>query len=264
MPDLGGPDLTVKDTWGLTPVDRLLCSIELRASVYKGRFTPPSLKPFIVYPGFAGGVDWGGVAVDPTRNILVVNTTHLANRNHLVMRAELEQQGIRALGDPGVVWPPGLPAPQQGTPYGVVAFPWLSPLGLPCQRPPWGSISGIDLRTRRLLWTRPFGSTYDNGPLGMALHIAAPAGVPNQGGAVVTASGLTFIAATIDAFLRGFDTSTGQELWRSRLPTSGQASPISYTVDGRQYVVVVAGGHALLRTPPGDYVIAFALPTHSQ
>lgn len=260
MPDMGGMDLTPKDTWGLTPVDRLLCNIEFRASVYKGRFTPPSLKPFIVNPGFAGGMDWGGVAFDSARDILVVNATHLANRNYLVPRAEVERQGSKALGDPGVVWPAVMPAPQEGTPYGIVALPWLSPLGLPCQRPPWGSISGIDLRTRRLLWTRPFGSTYDSGPFGIASHLAAPAGVPNQGGAVVTASGLTFIAATIDAFLRAFDTSTGQEVWRARLPASGQANPISYIIDGRQYVVIVAGGHAVLRSPPGDYVIAFALP----
>jgi quinoprotein glucose dehydrogenase len=159
-----------------------------------------------------------------------------------------------------VFMPSVYPAAQIGTPFGVIALPWLSPLGLPCQRPPWGTLTAIDLRSRQVLWTRPLGTTEDSGPWGISARIAAPAGVPNQGGSVVTGGGLTFIAATLDAFLRAFDTRTGQELWKSRLPAGGQANPISYMLDGRQYVVVNAGGHGLLRTAPGDYLIAFALP----
>jgi membrane-bound PQQ-dependent dehydrogenase (glucose/quinate/shikimate family) len=260
MPDVGGRELTDQDMWGLTPIDRLMCSLQFHGSIYKGNYTPPSVTPFIVYPGFAGGVDWGGVAVDTERGILIVNAIRFANRDHLVPRAEVERLGVRSLGDPGVFMPSVYPAAQIGTPFGIVALPWLSPLGLPCQRPPWGTLTAIDLKSRQVLWTRPLGTTHDSGPFGVSTHLAAPAGVPNQGGSVVTGGGLTFIAATLDAYLRAFDTRTGHEVWKSRLPAGGQSNPISYLLDGRQYVVVNAGGHGLLRTAPGDYLIAFALP----
>ena len=263
MPSVAGPDLNDRDMWGLTPIDRMICKLQFHSSLYQGRYTPPSVKPFIVYPGFAGGVDWGGVAVDTDRNVLIVNAIRLANRNHLVPRAEVERLGVHSLGDPGVFIPSVYPAEQIGTPFGVVAMPWLSPLGLPCQAPPWGTLTAIDLKSRQVLWSRPLGTTYDSGPFGIATHVAAPAGVPNQGGSVVTAGGLTFIAATLDSFVRGFDTRSGRELWRSRLPAGGQASPVSYMLDGRQYLVVVAGGHGILRTTPGDYLIAFALPDNA-
>lgn len=260
MPSVGGADLNDRDMWGLTPIDQMICSLQFHLSNYRGRYTPPSVKPFIVLPGFAGGVDWGGVAVDTERGILIVNAIRLANRDHLVPRAEIERLGVRSLGDPGVVVPSVYPAAQTGTPFGVIAMAWLSPLGLPCHRPPWGTLTAIDLRSRQVLWSRPLGTTYDNGPLGIPSHIPAPAGVPNQGGSVVTAGGLTFIAASLDAFIRAFDTRTGEELWSSRLPAGGQANPVSYMLDGRQYVVVTAGGHGVLRTAPGDYLIAYALP----
>jgi membrane-bound PQQ-dependent dehydrogenase (glucose/quinate/shikimate family) len=260
MPSVGGSDLTEKDIWGITPVDQMLCSLEFHTSSYRGRYTPPSVKPFIVLPGFAGGVDWGGVAVDSARDILIVNSIRLANRDHLVPRSEVDRLGIRSLGDPGVFMPSVYPAAQIGTPFGVVALPWLSPLQLPCHGPPWGMLTAIDLRTRNVLWKHPLGTIHDSGPLGIRSHVLAPAGVPNQGGTVLTGGGLTFIAATLDAYIRAFDTATGQELWRDRLPAGGQANPMSYMLDGRQYVVIQAGGHGVLRTRPGDYLIAYALP----
>jgi membrane-bound PQQ-dependent dehydrogenase (glucose/quinate/shikimate family) len=261
MPDVRGRDLTEKDVWGLTPIDRLMCQIEFRKSNYRGRYTPPSTRPYINYPGFAGGIDWGGVAVDQQRDILIVNASRFANRNILIPRKTLDAQGVtKALGDPGIEYPVLYPSPMAGTPYGTIDGVWLSPLKLPCQRPPWGTITGIDLKTRKVIWERPLGTTYDRGLFGIPSRIAAPAGVPNQGGAVVTATGLTFIAATLDNFLRAFDTRTGAELWRARLPAGSQANPISYMLDGRQYVVVAAGGHSVLGSTPGDYLVAFALP----
>ena len=261
MPDVGGEDLTEKAMWGLTPIDQMVCRLEFLRSNYKGRFTLPSTRPYISYPGFAGGIDWGGVALDPQRNILVVNTIRFANRNILIPRKVLDAQGVtEALGDPGIDLPVLYPSPMLGTPFGAIDGVWVSPLGLPCQEPPWGTLTGIDLTKRKVIWERPLGTTYDRGLFGIPSHIHAPAGVPNQGGAVVTAGGLTFISATLDAYLRAFDTHTGAELWRARLPAGSQANPISYMLDGRQYVVVTAGGHSVLGTTPGDYLIAFALP----
>jgi len=260
MPDFGGPDLRPQDTWGITPVDRLICSLQYHAATYKGRYTPMTLNPTIVYPGYTGGIDWGGVAVDTDRNILIVNSVRMANYNRLVTRAFVDQSGAKPIGDPGVVMPAVSPSPQTGTPYGAIARPWRSALGLPCQAPPWGVLAGIDLKTRKMIWSRPFGTTYDNGPLGIRSRLPLPVGVPNQGGSVVTAGGLTFIAATLDAYLRAYKTETGEEVWRVRLPAGGQATPMSYMLDGRQYVVIFAGGHALMGTPQGDHVLAYALP----
>jgi quinoprotein glucose dehydrogenase len=264
MPNFAGPVLTAKDMWGLTPIDQLMCLLQFQGSNYVGQYTPPSVKPWIAYPGYVGGIDWGGVAVDTSRNIVVVNSQRVANRDWLIPRATVERLGVTTLGDPGVDKPYYGPSPQKGTPYGVVARPWISPVGLPCQQPPWGFLTAIDLTTQKVIWTQTFGTAYDNGPFGTRLHIPAPAGVPNQGGAVVTSSGLTFIAATMDAFIRAFDTQTGAELWRSRLPAGGQANPMTYEVDGRQYVLITAGGHMLMGTPQGDAIIAYALPeTHA-
>jgi membrane-bound PQQ-dependent dehydrogenase (glucose/quinate/shikimate family) len=259
MPSVAGPDLSDKYIWGLTPIDRMVCQIEFHQSNYAGRYTPPSVKPFIVLPGFAGGVDWGGVAVDVDSDILVVNATRLANRDNLVPRAEVDRLHVGSLGDPGVSVPSVYPAAQVGTPFGVIARPWLSPLGLPCHAPPWGTLTAIDLVTRRVRWSRPLGTTFDSGPFGIRSRLPALAGVPNQGGSVLTATGLIFIAATLDDYIRAFDIETGTELWKSRLPAGGQASPITYRVDGRQYVVIMAGGHGVMGTTPGDYIVAYAL-----
>ena len=134
----------------------------------------------------------------------------------------------------------------------------LSPWGIPCNPPPWGVLSVLDLATRELRWEVPLGTTRDLAPLG----IAVPWGVPNMGGPIATARGLVFVAATLDDYLRAFDIETGEELWRGRLPAGGQATPMTYRVreHGRQLVVVAAGGHAAMRTRRGDSPVAFALP----
>ena len=260
IPNFAGAKLTDGDMWGLTPIDQMACTIQFHRSVYEGPFTPPSLTWSIEYPGSAGGIDWGGVAVDTSRGIVIVNALSLANRVRLVPRAEVDALGAKALGDPGAdrLWV--YPSPQKGTPYGAFATPWLSNLSIPCIRPPWGTLTAVDLKTRKVIWTRPLGTTFGSGPFGIRLPFPGPAGVPNLGGAVVTGGGLTFIGATKDPFIRAFDTQTGEELWRARLPGGGQATPLSYEIDGRQYVVVAAGGHALMQTPRSDAIVAFALP----
>jgi quinoprotein glucose dehydrogenase len=169
--------------------------------------------------------------------------------------------GIRPMGHGGQLSLQVMDA-QAGTPYAVQGPPFLSPVGVPCQQPPFGMISAIDLKSRKLLWSKPFGTGRDSGPLGIASRLPFTMGVPNMGGAVTTRSGLTFIAASQDNFLRAYETRTGRELWRGRLPAGGQATPAIYRspVSGRQFVVVAAGGHPALMTTLGNQIVAYALP----
>ena len=246
------PMLTERDMWGATPVDQLWCRIQFKSMRYTGKFTPPSTHKTLQYPGNFGVIDWGSVAVDEARGLMVVNTSGMPLTVRLVPRAEATPDKIAGAGNGHQ----GL-SPQFGTPYAVDFAPFLSPLGLPCNAPPWGTLAAVDLKTNKLVWQKPLGTTQDHAPLGISVP-----GVFNLGGAVVTKGGVTFIAATIDNYLRAFDTKTGNLLWEGRLPAGGQANPMTYTssTNGKQYVVIAAGGHGFMGTTPGDYVIAYALP----
>ena len=134
--------------------------------------------------------------------------------------------------------------------------PFLSPLGLPCRQPAWGYISAIDLKTHKIVWKKRIGTTRDSAPVPLPFKV----GMPMLGGPIVTAGGVAFISATADYYLRAFDVNSGKQLWESRLPAGGQATPMSYSVNGKQYVVIAAGGHGSFGTKLGDYVIAYALP----
>jgi quinoprotein glucose dehydrogenase len=261
LPDIIGARLTDRDGWGLTPIDQLWCRIQFARSRYDGPYTPPTLGGTILYPGYNGGVDWGGVAIDTDRGILVVNNNRLANYNQLLTRQQAEQLGLKGLGEPGAA--PNLNDngdAEVGVPYADNGGPWMSPLDMPCLAPPWGFLGAIDLKTRKLLWRKPIGTGYDSGPLRIPSKLKITIGTPNNGGSVVTRGGVTFIAATLDRYLRAFDTQTGTLLWEGRLPAGGQAGPMSYEAGGRQYVVIAAGGHSFMQTKLGDSVIAFALP----
>lgn len=249
MPALHPQRLSENDIWGLTPLDRYLCLREFRRYRHEGLFTPPSLEGTVNYPSNLGASSWGSVSIDSRRQILVANTNRIASVIKLLPRAQAD-----ALAKAGT----SLYNPSHGTPYAVQNSPFLSVLGIPCTAPPWGILTAIDLRSRKTLWEIPFGTTRDLAPLGLALNL----GVPNQGGSIVTASGLIFIGAAADNYLRAFDTQSGRELWKARLPAGGQATPMSYIAqaDGRQYLVIAAGGHRHLGTSQGDYVMAFALP----
>ena len=148
--------------------------------------------------------------------------------------------------------------PSSGTPYVITRSFLSSMFGAPCNEPPWGVLTAIDIATGEHRWEVPLGSTRDMAPWPLWFEI----GVPNQGGSISTASGLVFIAATTDDFIRAFSTETGEKLWQARLPAGGQATPMTYRLrpDSRQYVVIAAGGHGLLETTAGDSVVAFALP----
>ena len=256
-----GPEpevLTEANSFGLTPIDAALCRIAFRQMEYEGMYTPPSENPggILLFPGIVGGMNWGGLAVDPEAQLLITNHSRLPNRITLTPRAQVED---RALGDGGARADQRI-APQAGTPYGVARPNWMSPLQVPCIDPPWGFLSATDLRSGRLLWSRPLGTGFDTGPLGIPTRLKITIGTPNLGGAVVTRSGLTFIAAAHDNYLRAFDTRSGELLWEGRLPAGAQASAMTYMHQGRQYVAIAAGGHARFETKLGDSLVVFALP----
>jgi len=239
-----------RDAWGLTPFDRRSCRKRLEALRYEGIFTPPSLGGTLLYPGYSGGTNWGGVAIDPVRRTLVVNATNLPFQVKLIPRERYARE--REEMGPGLVREF---APQEGTPYGLVREPVLSAFMLPCVKPPWGVIAGISIDTGEQLWKVPLGTVPDQIPFPIPIAF----GLPNLGGPLVTAGGLTFISAAMDGYLRAFDTDTGEEIWKERLPAGGNATPMTYEADGRQYVVIAAGGHGKLGTKRGDYVVAFTL-----
>ena len=245
----------VEDTvWGLTPWDKGVCEDTLSKLRFEGPFTPASEQGSLHMPSAFGGMNWGGPAIDFDRSLLVVNTLHMGSIIKMIPREECGNAPAASTIADGVV----LDEPSEGTPY--CNRRWLgfvSPLGAPCTPPPWGTLAGIDLKNGEVVWQVPLGTTRDMAPFPFWFI----EGAPNIGGPVVTRSGLTFIGATTDHYLRAFNTQTGAELWKGRLPTSAHGLPITYQLsNGKQYVVVAAGGHAALGTPPGDYLMAFTLP----
>ncbi len=257
-PSLTDDHLTEDEVWGLTPVDRYMCQRQLREYRNEGLFTPPSEEGSIHYPGAFGGQNWGGPAVDPVRGKLIVNTLHVASIVKMIPReqcgqAEKDRRASRSDSKMSNI------EPSAGTPY--CDHRWLSfnsPLGVPCSPPPWGTLASIDVASGQIDWQVPLGTTRDLAPWPF-WYIK---GVPNSGGPIVTASGLVFIGATTDYYLRAFSTANGEELWKVRLPTAAHASPMSYRGprSGRQFIVIAAGGSPALGTPPGDHIMAFALP----
>ncbi|MES2844667.1 MAG: membrane-bound PQQ-dependent dehydrogenase, glucose/quinate/shikimate family [Pseudomonadota bacterium] len=257
--------LEERDMWGFTPVDQLWCRIQFRQAAYDGIYTPPtSDQKWIQYPGYNGGSDWGGVAVDPTRGIIVANDNDMPNHNRLIPRAEADAAGLRPITEAGGTeeTPLGEAGPQTGAPYAIqVNAGWRVPFtGLLCKQPPYGGIRAIDLGTGETLWDRPFGTARNNGPFGIPSRLPFDIGTPNNGGAVLTAGGLIFIAAATDDLFRAIDISTGETVWQTALPAGGQSNPFMFEQDGRQFVGLMAGGHHFMETPIGDHVLVWALP----
>jgi quinoprotein glucose dehydrogenase len=262
MPSLAGGDLSEAQMWGVSTFDQLWCRIRFKRSRYDGPMTPPGLKPSIQYPGYLGGMDWGGASIDPQRGVMIAVSNQVANRVRLVPRAEANAKAAWAMGfgRQGIKAMIGINA-QMGTPFGVETSSFLSPLGIPCQQPPWGRLNAVDLRTHRLLWSIPLGTAKDSGPFGWKSRLPFGIGVPSLGGTLVTRAGLTFVGASTDRTFRAFDTQTGRLLWEAPLADSGNATPITYrTLSGRQYVVIAAAGHKGLGSHRGDKITAFVLP----
>ncbi|MBS0378217.1 MAG: pyrroloquinoline quinone-dependent dehydrogenase [Proteobacteria bacterium] len=247
-----GPVLPT-DAWGVTFWDRGKCRDRIASLRNEGIFTPPDLGGTLETPGYAGGVDWGGIVFDEQRQRVITAVNRLPMVVTLLPRAEWARQA-----DSGE-YPHSDFSPQTGAPYGMRREPLLSPLGLPCIAPPWGTLVSVDLRRHRIAWQVPLGSTEGRTPWFVPDRTF---GMPHMGGPIATAGDLVFVGAAMDSYLRAFDIETGRELWKWKLPAGGQATPMTYRAgpDQRQYVVISAGGHGPLGTPRGDYVIAFALP----
>ena len=242
--------LVEHDMWGMTLFDQLACRIGFHRLRYEGRYTPPSLQGSLIYPGNFGVFNWGGVAVDPVRQVMFGMPTYLAFTSQLIPRDQVPPPGDTKGSEQGL-------NRNEGAPYAVKMGPFLSPLGIPCQTPPWGYVAGADLRTGKIVYKRRNGTVSDMTPLPLPLKV----GVPGIGGPMITAGGVAFLGAAVDDYLRAYDVTTGTQLWQARLPAGGQSTPMSYeTSDGRQFVVIVAGGHGSVGTKPGDYVKAYALP----
>lgn len=260
MPQIGADTLTESDMWGATPFDQLICRIKFKSMRYDGLFTAPGTDPSLNLPGSLGGMNWGGLSVDPTRNYLFVNDMRVGLQVQLIPQPA---KGSAPKSDGGEAADIANAAvPLEGTPYAINAkLRFTSPLDIPCQKPPFGTLTAVDLNTRQIAWQVPVGTVQDTGPMGIKMHLPIPVGMPTIGGTLSTQSGLLFIAATQDYYLRAYDSSTGQEVWKGRLPVGSQGTPISYKDPGtgKQYIVISAGG---ARNSPdrGDYVVAYALP----
>jgi quinoprotein glucose dehydrogenase len=251
-PILVRDSISPADAWGITPWDRGRCRDAIEALRFDGMYTPPSVQGTIMLPGNAGGANWGGIAVDPARQLALVRSSDVPWVVTLIPRADFEaERAARPDFEYG---------PQIGTPYGLRRELLVSPLGLPCIGPPWGTLAAVDLRSSEIRWQVPHGSVRDLAPFPLPLSW----GVPGTGGPIVTSGGLVFIAAALDDYLRAFDVESGEELLKGRLPAGGQATPMTYRVtfeDGsaRQYVLIAAGGHGRAGTTLGDHLVAFAL-----
>jgi len=249
LPALG---LQKAEPWGRTDEELAIAKEQFAPLRYEGLFTPPSLRGSVVAPANVGGINWSGMTVDSDRQILVTNVNRLASVVRLIPRAEFADAGGSRLGEEL--------APQSGTPFGMARRVFRLPLGrLPATKPPWGTLAAIDLATGKLRWEVPLGYMLDPKQEPRATEW----GSTNLGGAITTAGGLVFVAASLDGHLRAFDTETGKELWRAELPAGGQATPMTYRAGPagkqKQYLVIAAGGHARLGTKLGDYVVAFSL-----
>lgn len=245
--------LSPDDAFGFTPFDRAACRSLIEENRYDGIFTPPTIEGTIQMPHTSGGMNWGGVAIDPARKIMLVSQIETALVNKMIPRAIAD-----TLDENDYVYPNEL-YPMTGTPYAIHRYLLASPLGAPCNPPPWGTLMAVDLESGELLWRRPFGTMREMAPWPV-WWLYPDYGAPVFGGGIATASGLYFSGASTDRYMRAFDVETGEELWRDRLPFAGHAVPMTYRLrkDGRQFVVIAAGGNPI--GDMGDALVAYALP----
>jgi len=242
--------LSAEDIFGLSLFDEAWCRSWFKRSRYEGPFTPPSAEGSILFPSIQGGGNWGGAAFSPPENLLIVRSSNLATWVQLYVPKEPDAEVIsldyrsRQL-------------PLRGTPYWVRVKAFVSPLGVPCNAPPWGTLTAVDMGTGRMAWQVALGQVKQ---WGLTIPESAAWGSPLLGGPIATAGGLVFIAAAMDQKLRALDIQTGELLWEYELPAPGMAVPITYEAGKRQYVVIAAGGNSHLRTRLADAIVAFTLP----
>lgn len=258
-------DLKETDMWGMSPIDQLYCRLKFRQAHYEGEFTPPQIhKPYIEYPGYDGGSDWGSIAYDSTTGILVGNWNNTPMYDQVITRKKANELGLMAVDNPNYRPDPSASegnGPQADTPVGISVSPFLNKYtGMMCNAPPYGMLTAVDMHSRKVLWQVPFGSARANGPWGLATHLPLTIGVPLNGGPIITAGGLIFVASTTDNLIHAYNLKTGKEIWNDVLPGGGQATPMTYEYNGNQYVAIMAGGHHFMQTPVSDDLVVYALP----
>ena len=251
LPSFRNPDVQESQMWGITPLDQLWCRIRLRGMRFDGTLTPPGLSAWLFSPGYVGGMNWGSGSVDPERGVMVFNSMKFATTGQYITREDANRRGLKPVGDGSNGLEIGGDSPMMGTPYGMKRSPFMSPLRMPCQAPPYGYLSAVDLVSGKLVWSHPYGES-----MGMTM------GTPIVGGSITTRSGLVFMGGSTDRVFRALDLKTGKEMWRATLPQGGHAVPASYISkkSGRQFVVIAAGGSQGMGTAKDAQLIAYALP----
>ena len=255
-PQLVNPFLMPSDAWGLTPWDRGNCKKQLASLHNLGLFTPTSETLTLMYPGSLGGPNWGGGALLADSGMLLVNVNNVAFTGRLIPTPKNIDPQSRKRDHPAAGH--RMQVTMDGTPYNIEIGSLQSPLGIPCNPPPWGKLVAVDLQRGTIAWETALGSVHEMGPITAPFDIEW--GTPNLGGGIATSGGLFFIGATMDRRIRAFDVTTGDTLWQHTLPVDATATPMTYTYRGRQYVVINAGGHHMFGRGYGDYLYAFALP----
>ncbi|NNH01337.1 glucose/quinate/shikimate family membrane-bound PQQ-dependent dehydrogenase [Acinetobacter sp. ANC 5414] len=245
--------LTDKQMWGATMFDQLMCRVYFKSLNYDGIYTPPSENGTLVFPGNLGVFEWGGMSVNQDRQVALMNPIGLPFVSRLIPEDPNRKQTAKGAGTEAGV------QPMYGVPYGVEIKAFLSPLGLPCKQPSWGFVAGVDLNTHEVVWKKRIGTIRDSLPKLFQLP-AVKIGVPGLGGSISTAGNVMFVAGTQDNYIRAYNVTNGDLLWEGRLPAGGQATPMTYEANGKQYVVIMAGGHGSFGTKIGDYLVAYALP----
>ncbi len=249
--------LTRDDLFGMTFMGSSWCRKRFDELRYEGMFTPPSVQGTLHYPGFGGGGNWGGAAFDPNSNLLIIKAMNIGTQHWLVPNAggaitPMPDQDSDSV--PGGNYRSGEGDPMPGTPYSTKTENFQAPSGVPCTPPPWGTLTAIDMSSGKIRWHRPFGQTRRYG-----ITFPESWGSAIVGGPMVTAGGLVFMAASMDKKFRVLDVNTGEELWQDKLPYAGMAVPMSYMVEGKQYIVIAAGGNRRTFTEEGDAIVAYTL-----
>jgi len=249
--------LTRDDLYGMTFMGRRWCQKRFDELRYEGMYTPPSVQGTLHFPGFGGGGNWGGAAFDPGSNLLIIKAMNVGTQHWLVPN---EGGAITPIPDennaevPGSSYRSGGADPMPGTPYSTSTENFVAPSGVPCTPPPWGTLTAIDMDSGKVRWHRPFGQTRR-----YRMTFPESWGSAIIGGPIVTGGGLIFMAASMDKKFRALDVKTGEELWQHKLPFAGMAVPMTYMADGKQYIVIAAGGNRRTFTDEGDAVVAYTL-----
>lgn len=255
MPTLMKQGFSPDDAWGFTFIDEWLCRKKVEEYHYGPTFMPASEKGTIMFPPPGGGPNWGVGGYDPDSKIMVVPSNRVAMVLTL-LRKDKQPAASKKDDEMKVETTQGpMVFPNAGTPYEVQVEPLMSPLGAPCSEPPWAALTAVDMAKKEIVWEVPLGDIRKLAPIPLPIAL----GTPGAGGPLVTAGGVVFIGYTLDDMFRAFDLNTGEVLWEAELPAAGMGVPVTYEIDGEQYVVIPAGGHSMYGSTMGDSVVAYKL-----